>query len=208
MMKIIEIKPGRAKFVLTFDNGGKLAVSKRVFEKFPYSLGSEISDAELKNLINQDEIFLIKASALRIISRREHSVKELKDKLLRKGYSEKNIDSVLEILIRDNFLNDERFTELYVRQNFELKKRSPKVIRYNLSKLGIDNSLVDKYLSEIDEDKIFENALDLAIKKLKSVSKKSKEKQLFAVRNFLLYRAFPNDVINKTLTEIKERLGA
>ncbi len=207
-MKIIEIKSGRTKFVLTFDNGSKLAVSKRVLEKFPYSAGSEISDAELKNLINQDEIFLIKASALRMLSRREHSVRELKDKLLRKGYSEKNIDSVLEILIRDNFLNDERFTELYVRQNFELRKRSPKAIKYNLFKLGIDNSLVDKYLSEIDEDEIFKNALDLAEKKLKTLSEKSKEKQLFAVRNFLLYRAFPNDVIHKTLTEIKERIGA
>ncbi len=205
-MKIAGVKSRRTKAEIFFDNGDKIIVSKPVWEKSNFSPGSEISDSEIQNLVEQDEIFLIKASSLRIIARREHSRKELETKLIQKGFSKKNINYVLDILERDNFLNDERFAELYVRQSFEFKRKSPRVVRYELSRKGIKEPVIEKYLNGIAEDEIFENALALAMKKLRANARKDREKQLLAVRNHLLYKAYSHEIVNRVLTELKERL--
>ncbi len=207
-MKIANVKTRRSKTEIVFDDGDKIIVSKPVWEKSGFVVGAEITSAEKENLVNEDEIFLIKASSLRIIARREHARKELETKLIRKGFSKKNINYVLDILERDNFLNDERFAELYVRQSFEFKRKSPRVIRYELSRKGVGNSIIDKYLNDVAEDEVFENALALALKKLRANAKKEREKQLLAVRNHLLYKAYSQEIVNRVLTELKERLEA
>ena len=51
--------------------------------------------------------------ALDIISRREHSIKEVNDKLSRKFDADEVIDSVIEKLILNNLINDSRFAEMY-----------------------------------------------------------------------------------------------
>ena len=53
--------------------------------------------------------------ALDIISRREHSSKEVIEKLARKFTSEDLINSTIEKLISNNLINDTRFAEMYVR---------------------------------------------------------------------------------------------
>jgi regulatory protein len=208
-MKIKNVAVRRSKAEIVFENGERITVSKVVWEKTPYVAGAEINENELKNLIEQDEIFSIKATSLRILARREHSKSELRSKLLQRGFSKKNIDLVIDILEREKFLDDGRFTEIFVRSNMENRKKSPRAIRYELSKKGIDNSLIDKYLTEISEDDVYRNALELATKKLRLLSKKKDaEKKLFAIKNHLAYRAYSNEIVNRVLTEIKERLGA
>ncbi len=207
-MEITEVKQHRSKVEITFENGEKLFIAKTVWEKTPFSKGVKITENERENLINEDEIFSIKASALRILSRREHSRKELRTKLLVKGFAQKNVDYVLNLLEADNFLNDERFAELYVAFAVKSRKKTPRVIRYELAQKGIDNLLIDKYLNEISEDEIYNNAFELGLKKAKINLRKGKEKALLSVRNHLLYKAYPSEIVNKVLTELKERLGA
>ena len=81
-----------------------------------------MTDEILSNIYNK---------ALDIISRREHSEKELENKLLKKFESSELIDLVIERLKTNNLLNDERYAEMYVR----IRKRKgfgPKRIGYEL----------------------------------------------------------------------------
>ena len=78
--------------------------------------------------------------ALDIISRREHSEKEVTSKLLKKFNEPDLIATALSRLKDNNLINDERYAEMYT----QIRKRKgfgPKRIKYELSSKGIDDSL-------------------------------------------------------------------
>ena len=76
--------------------------------------------------MNDDAYKAIHNKALDIISRREHSQKELTDKLAKKYDIPELINSVIHNLIEKNLLNDLRFSQAYVvarkRKGFGPKK--------------------------------------------------------------------------------------
>ena len=64
--------------------------------------------------MNDDAYKAIYNKALDIISRREHSQKELSDKLITKFNTPELVDSVIHGLLEKNLLNDYRYSESYV----------------------------------------------------------------------------------------------
>ena len=136
-----------------------------------------MTDEILSNIYNK---------ALDVISRREHSEKELENKLLKKFESSELIDLVIERLKTNNLLNDERYAEMYVR----IRKRKgfgPKRIGYELSSRGINNSISSQALDEIGGWK--EAAHDTFNKKYRNgiaddFKNKSKQKVFLQNRGF------------------------
>ena len=136
-----------------------------------------MTDEILSNIYNK---------ALDVISRREHSEKELENKLLKKFESSELIDLVIERLKTNNLLNDERYAEMYVR----IRKRKgfgPKRIGYELSSRGINNSISSQVLDEIGGWK--EAAHDAFNKKYRNgiaddFKNKSKQKVFLQNRGF------------------------
>ena len=136
-----------------------------------------MTDEILSNIYNK---------ALDVISRREHSEKELENKLLKKFESSELIDLVIERLKKNNLLNDERYAEMYVR----IRKRKgfgPKRIGYELSSRGINNSISSQVLDEIGGWK--EAAHDAFNKKYRNgiaddFKNKSKQKVFLQNRGF------------------------
>ncbi len=86
------------------------------------------------NEINKE----VKASCLRLLARREHSRRELLNKLMTKGYSKENIEQVITELAEQGLQNDHRFMESYARQRIA-KGYGPVKIRYELQQKGIDD---------------------------------------------------------------------
>ncbi len=205
-MEIIKINIGSNNVFISFDDGETLKLVKPIFKESRLKVGDEITCEQKENLININEIFLIKASALRLLGRREHSYKELKDKLVLRGFSGANVVSVLEELKELNLLNDERFTEVFVRSRFEIKKKSPKAIYYDLLKKGVDNSLILNKLEEIDEERIFSNAKELALKKIRSLQNRNEKNIVQKLRNHLTYKAYSIRIINRIIEETRKEL--
>ena len=50
-------------------------------------------------------------TAMDLLSRREHSRRQLFDKLKQRGFEHEDIESALDLLQAENLLNDERFAE-------------------------------------------------------------------------------------------------
>ncbi|GAA3540997.1 regulatory protein RecX [Zobellella aerophila] len=90
-------------------------------------------------------------SALRLLSRREHSRRELLTKLRQRQFSEPQITRVLDRLEQQNWLRDSRFAALLVRQQI-LKKHGPMRIRAELFQKGVAQSLGEQALAEAEVD--------------------------------------------------------
>ena len=94
-----------------------------------------------------EELTLIYNKALDILSRREHSTKELVIKLEKKFTSNKDILLTVSKLKKNNLLNDIRFTESYVAAR-KRKGFGPKKIEFELISKGIKDSDISYVLSE------------------------------------------------------------
>ncbi len=82
-----------------------------------------------------------------LLSRREHSAFELKQKLLRKGYEADVVDPALERLAAENLLSDERFVESFVHAR-QARGSGPRRVAAELSQKGVSDSLISRYLDE------------------------------------------------------------
>ena len=86
---------------------------------------------------NQDAINCdstqIKESCLRLLARREHSQKELLNKLLVKGFDKDEILAVIEEFALQGWQSDSRYAESYARHRIQ-KGYGPISIAYELRK--------------------------------------------------------------------------
>ena len=133
--------------------------------------------------------------SLDILSRREHSVSELRNKLIRFNPDPNDLKDVIERLITSNFLDDKRFASAFTRSKAE-SGYGPNYISQYLAKKGIPSDKYDIYSLEIDwEDKCL---IQFNKKRRnKEINFKEKEKIL----RFLAYRGFSYEIIKNALKE-------
>lgn len=85
-------------------------------------------------------------------------------------------EEILLYLIKENFLNEERFAKSYVRGKFYIKKWGKNKIKLNLLQKGISEKLILKSFSEINQQDYIKE-LKLLIEKLQPLGKGLKEYQ-------------------------------
>ena len=133
--------------------------------------------------------------SLDILSRREHSVSELRNKLIRFNPDPNDLKDVIERLITSNFLDDKRFASAFIRSKAE-SGYGPNYISQYLAKKGIPSDKYDIYSLEIDwEDKCLTQFNKK--RRNKEINFKEKEKILM----FLAYRGFSYEIIKNALKE-------
>jgi len=89
----------------------------------------------------------VRAFAYRLLGRREYSVYELGQRIHRKWPQliSAAVDDLLDALVAENLLSDERFTESYVRMVIQ-KQQGPLKIRAGLRARGVPDSLISREL--------------------------------------------------------------
>jgi regulatory protein len=79
----------------------------------------------------------IRGSCLQLLARREHSQKELLNKLLVKGFGKDEILAVIEELALQGWQSDSRYAESYARHRIQ-KGYGPIAVAYELRQNGVD----------------------------------------------------------------------
>lgn len=93
----------------------------------------------------------IRMAAMNYLSLREHSAKELYNKLSKKFEQTEWISAAIEQLQRDGLQSNERFTEAFV--NMRLRQgKGALVIRLELKEKGISDTLISRYLSNPEQE--------------------------------------------------------
>ncbi|MDE2023081.1 MAG: regulatory protein RecX [Gammaproteobacteria bacterium] len=89
----------------------------------------------------------IRASALRLLARREHSVQELSAKLVARGYEPGSVGEAVGALAAGNLVSDVRFVEEFVASRLR-RGAGPAKIREELRGRGVDTAQVEARLAE------------------------------------------------------------
>ena len=99
-------------------------------------------------------------------------------------------EEIILYLLKENYLNEERFTRSYIRGKFYIKNWGKTKIKMHLKQKGITEKLITKCFDEIDSDdylkiiaKLYENHLSKQ-KGLQEYQKKSKTIKYLLSRGF------------------------
>jgi len=138
----------------------------------------------------------LRIAAMNILSRREHSRKEVSDKLQKKFDPDSELlSTVLDKLVADDLLSDQRFSEAFVRWRAG-KGQGPVRIRMELRERGVDG---DAVLRECEVD-WFALAGEVAHKRF-GTSPAIDVKQRAKRMRFLQYRGFSGEQIRAALND-------
>ena len=126
----------------------------------------------------------------------ERCHQELRNKAHNIGIPYHEVDMALLHLVQNNFLNEERFAELYARSKMNQKKWGPNKIAAELKKRNISNSLILSVIGQLSHNVILKNAEELIVKKIRTNHLKLdsyKNKQL--IYRFLYTKGYSSDTI-------------
>ena len=140
----------------------------------------------------------MRATAMNLLARREHSTQELRDKLLTRGFEDDEIVPALQTLSREGLLSDERFTESFIHSRME-RGSGPVKIRAELRQRGVADEIISDWLDERDRMWL-ERAETVRCKKFGSalpVDYKEKARQA----RFLQYRGFSAEHTRQVLRD-------
>ncbi|MFK8076391.1 MAG: regulatory protein RecX [Granulosicoccus sp.] len=91
------------------------------------------------------------AASIRLLARRDHSIFELTQKLKKREHSDNAIDSAVQELLDANYLNEERYADLFAEQRMN-QGYGPLVIRAKLSQRGIPGHLIQSAIRGLQVD--------------------------------------------------------
>lgn len=89
-----------------------------------------------------------------LCSRREYCSSDIRRKALTALDNDREgADKVMDLLIKDKYVDDYRYSCAYARDKASIAGWGPSKIRYMLSSKGVDRDVIDRAMLEIDESK-------------------------------------------------------
>jgi len=131
-----------------------------------------------------------------VLSNRDHSSSELREKQIAKGYDDEMVDEAIDKLIEQGYVNDTLFAKGYFTSRV-LKGHGPIRVRRDMNKRRISKQLIDDHFESFS-DKWIQHCIKTKQKKFGtefSAEKKWRDK----VFRFLTYRGFLTEHILEAL---------
>jgi regulatory protein len=136
------------------------------------------------------------ARAFKLLSLRDHSRRELRDKLLRKGFSVSAVEKSIEQLEELNYLDDHEFGKDFIRYCQVVRKLGISAIRAELAGKGITGQTADEVLKTYSPELEMKTAFEIAHKKFEN--NKTKEQ----VYQYLRRKGYSSDTIFAAIKEV------
>lgn len=199
---IEEQKRNKERVNIYVDNDYAFSLSKEVLLKEKIKVNDIIDMEKMKKISKEDNFMKCKNSALRIIERTIKTEKEIREKLISKEYDEESINRSIDFLKEYNFLNDENYARMYVRD--KSKGQGKNKIKYSLIRKGLDEEIILEELSKIDEDEEENTAYEMALKKYNIIKKRESDSYKLSQKlyRFLISKGYGYDVASKVIKKI------
>ena len=147
---------------------------------------------------------LQKLSAL--CARAEHSSGEMLEKMRRWQLSEDARERVLDRLIDEKFVDDERFARLFVREKIRFDRWGRRKIEQALYQKGVASDISRRVLDEVDDETYVAELKKLIAAKRRSVQAESDYEMRQKLTKYALGRGFGYNVIRQCIDGADELL--
>lgn len=202
-MRLISVEPSKGKeirYLVTAEEGLQRLLLGETVLRYHLQSGTDMDEKQWREICLYDDEQRMVSKGIDLLSRRERSESELRNRFAKAGYLSEAIDRAIERLKDHGHLNDSRFARRYAGALMKKKAIGEYRLRSELAKKGITGELLESVVAELLPEQ--ENkAHEAAIKKIKTIRDADPEKRKARLWRFLEQRGFASDIIRKVLED-------
>lgn len=194
----IETQKRSGRVNIYLDGIFAVGIDEKLLVDFNLYKDRELSEAEVKELKEAENLSKCLTKAYRFLSFRARSKAEMEKKLLEK-FSPETVQKALKKLADYNYINDAEFARAWV----ETRKsgRGKRMLAFELKNKGVAKETIDEALADLENAEELEHALSLVRTKPKYQNLERNEAYQ-KVGSFLSRRGYSYDTIKEVINEI------
>jgi regulatory protein len=144
--------------------------------------------------VDKKEFSKARNKAFELLSYRERTIKEIEDRLRKKDFSEEVIKAVVDFLLENDYLNEDRFAEMWIRSRKNHHPRGRKLIYKELKNKGVNQKIINSALNQhLSSQEELEMAKYLMEKWLRR--RTEEDSSSYKLKNYLANKGFNYDLI-------------
>ena len=132
----------------------------------------------------------------------ERCVKDVRNKLKTYDIPQEYRDKILEFLLDNRFVNDERFAKNFVRGKVNQSGWGMNKIRFHLMQKGIDKEIVNEALEQTDEEVYRQRLIAILNTKAKTVKAENDFEKKRKLAAYAMQKGFEGNLVWEVLNEI------
>ncbi len=160
-----------------------------------------LSEEQHRHLQEVTHRWRVREQALRLLSSRDHSVDELRQKLRQRFRERSLIEACLQELVGRGLLSDERFARHFIESRLSSRDHGPYRLLGELRQRGVSRELAESVLSQYDDAALWHEKAARLLDKMLRKSKPGARENLWQK---LYQHGFPREVIDRVLDELPE----
>jgi regulatory protein len=150
----------------------------------------------------QKEIFWYN-KAMHWCSRRELCESDIKDRLLKSELNAEEVTTIIQKLVDEKFIDENRFVRAFVHDKFEFQKWGLLKIKQSLYFKGIPEEIITENLQSVDKEMYLKKFQDIAQSKWKTIKGESAYEIDQKLLRFLASKGVSTDDAYHILKKIK-----
>jgi regulatory protein len=132
----------------------------------------------------------------------ERCVKDVRDKLKTFDIAEEEKAKILEYLLDNRFVDDERFAKAFVRGKVNQSGWGLNKIRFHLMQKGIAKEIIDEALGQTDEEVYCQRLIDILKTKAKTVKAASDFEKKRKLAAYAMQKGFEGNLVWEVLKDL------
>ena len=196
--KVAEAPNGAMRLLLS--DGSEWVVGIKSWNRLNLSLEKILRLSSAASDVYKRQYHLLRTKALELLGIREHSRQELKRKLIARFHNhEPEIERCLEELQSEDYLSDQRFTQLFIESRLNNKRVGPFKIVADLQQRGIDRDTAHSIMDELADEEFWLSKIKDNLEELCNGNKQNNRQ---ALGQKLFQRGFAYELINQALNDL------
>ena len=197
--RISKVKIGTKKVVIILDDLEKIEISPNTYTEYNLFPGKSLSKKDINEIVSRSEVDKYFVYASNLLSSRSYSKLKIKEKLLKKGATELQIEQVIELLTKYQLLDDKEVIKEYL-EYADYKHYGYNRIKDDLYKKGITSFNIDKIkFDEVRESKHAKALIPSLDKKYDKYNYSSKKKHAYEA---LIRLGYNSDIALNAINEL------
>ena len=172
------------------------SLSKKLAQEI--QLGQALAEARVQELIERDRQDAAYAQALRLLSTRPRTERELRIRYAKKEYPEHTQEAALDRLKSEGLVDDAAFAQAWIENRMEFRPRSAWALRSELGAKGVTRELIEIALEDFDEEEAARRAAHAGARRYKHLSPELFRRRLSA---YLSRRGFTYQIVTPLVAQ-------
>ena len=200
----IERPPRKRRYDVRIDDARVVPLSREVLAAANLSVGQEVDDSLVAELEAAEARHTAMTAALRLLSYRQRSEREMWDALRSRGIPEAIAGETLDRLRQLRLLDDQAFAEAWTESRQRNRPRGKRMLLAELAQKGIERELAQTSVAAIDEEAA---ALRAGRKRSRSLGGLEFREFRRRLSDFLARRGFGYEVCEAAVKQLWAEVG-